>query len=373
MIKILLVDQDREVHNTLRRLVPDTCSLQSYFRGTLAGDFVQQHRPDAVIVSVDVPDVSPASLVREITAVRRAPPVAVLAHRAETEGVAAALQAGAREYLLRPFSRRDVDVTLARLLNGRAPAEDSLGDAAERLIRGHSPAIRELRRFIRRVARADAPVLLLGESGSGKEIAARVIHELSGRRSEPFVAANCGAIPEPIFESEMFGAAEGAYTDAVARPGYLEQAGKGTMFMDEIGEMSLLNQTKILRVIEERRIRRVGGTRERLLPFRLIAASNRDLRGEVRQRRFRQDLYFRLSVLTCHLPRLRDRLEDLPELAEGFLVEAGEAEVKISDGAYERLCSHPWPGNIRELRNVIQRAAVLREGREISAEDISFV
>ncbi len=383
MIRIVLVDQDREVHDTLRRLLPQTCTLLSYFRGVLAGDFIRQHQPHAVIIGLDISDVSVDELITNIVGLRRAPPVSVIGHRSQAAELVAAMRAGARDCLFRPFGRREVEVTVARLLHAVGGAalggsengdgEDHTGDAADRLFHGRSDAVRSVRDFVRRVAHADIPVLLLGESGSGKEVAARAIHELSNRSESPFIAANCGAIPEPLFESEMFGAEKGAFTDAVARPGHLERAAQGTVFLDEVGEMSAFNQAKILRVIEDRRVRRVGGSRELLLSFRLIAASNRDLPAEVRAKRFRRDLYYRLSVLTFRMPGLTERLEDIPDLVEAFLRDAEMEDVALTDNAYDRLALHTWPGNIRELRNVILRAAIMKRGAGITADDISFV
>jgi DNA-binding NtrC family response regulator len=377
MLRIVLVDQDKEVHQVLRRMLPPSCTLLSYFRGALAGDFVREHRPQAVIIGLDISDVPVNALIAHITGAHGAPPVTIIAHPSQARETVAAMRAGARDCLFRPFGRREVESALARLLEAGRPGQTSetsvSGDAADRLLRGRSSAVRELRNFLRRVAKADIPVLLLGESGSGKELAARAVHALSTRSQEPFVAANCGAIPETLFESEMFGAERGAYTDAVARPGYLERAALGTMLLDEIGEMSLLNQAKMLRVIEERSVRRVGGTRDVSLSFRLVAASNRDLPTEVREGRFRRDLFYRLGVLTCRLPRLKDRLEDIPELTKSFLEQAGMGDVGIDDRAYNLLSAYNWPGNIRELRNVVIRAAILRDHTHIRAEDISFV
>ncbi len=204
-------------------------------------------------------------------------------------------------------------------------------------------------------------------------MAAQAVHQLSTHPLAPFAAANCSAIPESLFETEMFGSERGAYTDAVAKAGHLERAGSGTVFLDEIGEMSPFNQAKMLRVLEERAVRRVGGTRDIPLAFRVVAASNRNLPQDVSAGRFRADLFYRLSVLTYFLPSLQDRVEDIPELAVRFLEESGLADVEIADNALDRLCGHPWPGNVRELRNVIDRAAVLRHGSTIRAEDISFV
>ena len=243
---------------------------------------------------------------------------------------------------------------------------------------GQSPAIAALRETIERLAQTDLPVLVLGESGTGKEVVAQSLH-LRGPRSEhPFIAVNCGALPENLLESELFGHEKGAFTDArETRLGKFELAEGGTLFLDELADLSLAGQAKLLRVLEQREITRVGGSRAIRVNVRIVAATNRQLQQAVRERRFRDDLYYRLAVVTVELPPLRDRLVDVVPLAEFFLDkfsrQAGRRGMRLSEAAQSRLQSHAWPGNVRELRNLMERVAFLAPAPEVSPEDLAFL
>ena len=243
---------------------------------------------------------------------------------------------------------------------------------------GGSPAVEALRSTVGRVAGTDLAVLILGENGTGKEVVAQSVHYLSRRRAEPFVAVNCAAITETLLESELFGHEKGAFTDAhESRPGKFELASGGTLFLDEIGDLSLSGQAKLLRVLEEKVVVRVGGSRPIHTDARVIAATNQDLADMVRQKRFRQDLYFRLNVVTLALPPLRERGDDVLLLAEHFLDDfcrkAHRKRMKFSAAARSRLEGHAWPGNVRELRNLMERLAYLHAGERIEAEDLAFI
>lgn len=240
-----------------------------------------------------------------------------------------------------------------------------------------SPSIRELLRLACQVARTDATVLLLGESGTGKDLLARAIHEESPRKAGPFVKVDCAAIPEPLLESELFGYEKGAFTDAVRqKPGRLELAQGGTLFLDEVGELSLSLQAKLLRVLEERAFERVGGTAAIQVDVRIIAATNKNLEEALRQGRFREDLYFRLNVFPLHIPPLRRRGEDIPLLARVFLTryarKYGKEVDDLSPEALNLLLRYPWPGNIRELEHTIERAVILSEGPIVRPDDINL-
>jgi len=216
--------------------------------------------------------------------------------------------------------------------------------------------------------------MILGESGTGKDLFARVVHALSSRARGAYVAVNCGAVPESLFESEMFGVTRGAYTDAIDRPGHFEEADGGTLLLDEIGELSPRSQVKLLRALEERRVRRVGSTAERKIDVRVIAASNRPLRTDVETGRFRADLFYRLNILSVELAPLRERPEDIAFLAHHFLQESrGVVPHGFTDAALETLRTHPWPGNIRELRNLVERAELVADGNMIRPADVMFV
>jgi Nif-specific regulatory protein len=265
---------------------------------------------------------------------------------------------------------RDVE----RLQTENALLLDRLGAGSTGMV-GASPALHKLQQMMARVAPQDTPVLILGESGTGKELVARGLHGLSGRSARPFVAINCAALSETLLESELFGHEKGAFTGAVVqKKGKLEIAQGGTVFLDEIGELPILLQAKLLRVLQEREFERVGGTHTLSLDIRLVAATNRDLAAEVRRGAFREDLYHRLNVVALHVPALRDRPGDIPELARHFLARSAARCHRrvsgISEEAERYLLSYPWPGNIRELENAIERAVVLGQSDEILAEDL---
>ena len=243
---------------------------------------------------------------------------------------------------------------------------------------GESPAIQAIRNTIRRIADTDLAVLMLGENGTGKEVVARSIHFGSRRRKQPFIAVNCAALTETLLESELFGHEKGAFTDAhEARAGKFELASGGTLFLDEIGDMSLAGQAKLLRVLEEKTIVRVGGSKPIHTDVRVLAATNQNLAELVRAKRFREDLYFRLNVVSLELPPLRERGDDVMLLAEHFLRDfsrrAGRRVLKFTAAARKRLESHTWPGNVRELRNLMERLAYLSTGDRIEAEDLAFI
>lgn len=246
-------------------------------------------------------------------------------------------------------------------------------DPIDRLL-GQSPAIARVRGMLKTMAANDLPLLLTGENGTGKDLAASVAHELSRRRDKPFVAVNCGAVPPSLAETEFFGSVKGAFTGAESRSGLCQQALGGTLFLDEVGELPSEIQAKLLRALENKEYRRVGSSRIERADFRLICATNRDLAAEVRRGRFREDLYYRINVLPLRMPALRDRKEDLLLLAEHFLaVEIREhAPASLASEAAAKMAEYHWPGNLRQLRNVVLRAAVLSQRGVIQASDISW-
>ncbi len=252
-----------------------------------------------------------------------------------------------------------------------APQPATLG------IVGESPALRHALRQVEQVAATDATVLLLGESGTGKELFARALHLSSARRDQPFVKVNCGAIPENLFESELFGYEKGAFTGAsTARAGYFEQAHGGTLFLDEIGDLPLAMQVKLLRVLQERSLQRVGSRRETPIDVRIVAATNHDLPQQVAAGRFRLDLYYRLNIIPIRLPALRERREDVRPLVRhqlNLISQSYQRNVGLTPDAMERLADYPWPGNIRQLRNVLERLVLLAEGASISAREVDHV
>jgi DNA-binding NtrC family response regulator len=309
------------------------------------------------------------------------PVVMITAHGSEKIAVVA-MKAGADDYLPKPFDNDEIRLTVSRLLRQSEVARDHelLLARVEReygggAIVGSGPAMRAVLDTIARVADTDLSVLVRGESGTGKELVAQALHQRGSRARRPFVAVNAAAIHRELVESELFGHEKGAFTGASARRvGRFESAHGGTIFLDEIGDMPLETQAKVLRVLEERRLERVGGVRPIEVDVRVVAATHRDLEAEVKRGRFRQDLYYRLRVVEIVLPPLRQRMEDLPALAERLLEKTaarlGRPKRSLGASALARLARHAFPGNVRELRNVLEHAAVLAEGERIEAGDL---
>jgi DNA-binding NtrC family response regulator len=293
------------------------------------------------------------------------------------EDAVGAMKRGAFDFLAKPVDPDHLVLLLSRAVERKSLLEENLllrKEFAERLgfprIIGEAPGLVEATRHVQKAAPTDATVLILGESGTGKELFARALHQLSPRKSGPFVAINCAAIPETLLENELFGHEKGAYTGASsAKAGRVEMADRGTLFLDEIGDLSPALQAKLLRVLQDKTFERVGGTRTLKVDTRVVAATNRDLRKDVASGRFREDLFFRLAVVTISIPPLREREADLPALAEHFLEkfrrELARERLRFSEGAIAAIRAHRWPGNVRELENAIERAAILADADAI--------
>ncbi len=300
-------------------------------------------------------------------------PVLFVTARGSEEVAVAALRAGVSDYLRWPATPAELTASLVRCLAGRRPAAPTAAGATRMI--GESRAIREVRVYLAQVAATDANVLITGETGTGKELAAELIHAGSRRAARPFVSIDCAALPEGLLESELFGYERGAFTGAYARrEGKLELGDGGTVFFDEIGDMRPHAQAKILRAIESRAVHRLGGTGDTALDIRVIAATNRDLERAVTDGSFRQDLYFRLNVARVHLPPLRERPADLPALIRHYVAEfnrrLGLAVTGLTDEALEQLLAYEWPGNVRELRNVVEAAFVTRPPGRITLDHL---
>ena len=331
---------------------------------------------DLVLSDLRLPGMEGLDLFRSAKAEGIAPPFILLTAFGTVEEAVSALKEGVTDFLTKPLKDPDALRTLVRRTLENRRRELTLTVLKERELAGLPPeevlfagaAMAEARRLIGNVADTPASVLISGESGTGKELAARMIHLASQRRDAVFVAINCAAIPENLMESELFGHEKGAFTGATqARPGKFELAAGGTLFLDEIGELPLALQAKLLRVLQERTFERLGGRREIRADVRIVAATNRDLEAEIRERRFREDLYYRLNVFPIHLPPLRERRDGLPILTEYLVLRAaqqiGRAVSLVEPEVHAAFADYDWPGNIRELQNVIERAVILSSGR----------
>ncbi len=351
--------------------------------GIRALEVIDETDLDLVLTDMKMPQMDGIDLLTRITKLRPELPVIVMTAFGTVEKAVEAMKTGAFDYITKPFQNEELMLTIQKALdmhrlvrvNRELTQELRQRDRFENII-SKNRGMRAIFRLIEKVADTQANVLITGESGTGKELIARAIHQGNRkRRNMPFVTINCVALPETLLESELFGHEKGAFTGAVAsRKGRFELSDRGTIFLDEIGDMSPPLQAKLLRVIQEREFERVGGSKTIKVDVRLVAASNQDLKQEVSAGRFREDLLYRLNVVHIHLPPLRERADDIPLLVDHFvrLYEAkdGRADLKISPESMRRIYSYHWPGNIRELENVIERAVILCSGQEIGPDDL---
>src|SRR6201998_3202984 len=373
--KILIIDDERLVRWSLRQ----KCEEWGYqVVEAAAGDpglrLAQHESPDLVLLDVRMPDMSGIQVLEQIKRAQDAPPVIMITADPQLDDVKSALKLGAYDFIGKPLDFEELRVTIQNALAAtRLPTE---GQSLRGEVRRHtgyhevvavSPKTTELMSFVQKVAASEATTILIqGESGTGKDLIAKTIHYESSRQNGPFVAINCSAIPETLMEAELFGHEKGAFTDAKQmKKGLFETANGGTLFLDEIGELSPLLQAKLLRVLEDQVIRRVGGVRDLQVDVRVVAASNRDLERAVREGHFRQDLYYRLAIIAIFIPPLRERKEDILSLVDFFIERYNrrfrKATRRIADETRHLMLAHNWPGNVRELKNTIERGMILEE------------
>ncbi|MES2831384.1 MAG: sigma-54 dependent transcriptional regulator [Pseudomonadota bacterium] len=382
--RILVIDDEADLRElveiTLVRMGLDVDSAESL---EAARRYLARRDYALVLTDMRLPDGLGIDLVHEITASRKNIPVAVITAFGSADNAVMALKAGAFDYLSKPVGLDQLRAMVQSALRtsadataGVAPgAATSVTHGAPLRLRGHSSAMQDLRAQIVRLARSMAPVAINGESGSGKELAARDIHALSARSDKPFIAVNCGAIPESLMEAEFFGYRKGAFTGATDdREGFFQAANGGTLLLDEVADLPLAMQVKLLRAIQERRVRKVGATAEEPVDVRLISATHQDLAVCVEQGRFRQDLYYRLNVIELKLPPLRDRREDIQLLAEAILDRLADGNLRavLATEALEALKNHIFPGNVRELENILERAMAFADDGVIEAADLAL-
>lgn len=377
--KILIVEDDLVVRTVLQnvftrhKLAVSTADCLAQ-----ASAHLMREQYDLMLLDLRLPDGDGLKFLEQLSAMPDRPLVVMITGYGTIESAVACMRAGAFDYVLKPFSTSQIDVTLRKAQNyhqlvrvNRLLSNDPADE--DGMLVGRSPAMVRLRQIVERVAPTDATVLITGESGTGKEMVSREFYRRSPRRTEPFIKVNCAAVSQSLIESEFFGHERGAFTGATERrEGRFELAHNGTLLLDEVSEIPLALQAKLLRVLQEREFERVGGSRTIKVNVRIIATSNRDLLGHVNKGEFRQDLYYRLNVFPVQVPPLRERVEDIPVLADHFLQRfARKHGVKVtgfSDSACATLLAYRWPGNVRELQNTIERAVILSEsGRPVAA------
>ena len=370
LIRVLVVDDEPDIRElvdlTVSRmgLAADCAGSVAEAKGLLAETDYQ-----LCLTDMRLPDGDGLTLVRHVAEHHGETPVAVITAFGSAENAVAALKAGAFDYLSKPVGLDQLRALVKSALS--LPGRDEGGSPIHTLI-GDSPAMEQVRATIDKLARSQAPIYISGESGSGKELAARLIHTQSARSTAPFVPVNCGAIPENLMESEFFGYRKGAFTGADSdRDGFFQAANGGTLFLDEVADLPLPMQVKLLRAIQEKRVRKVGSAVEEPVDVRVICATHRNLRERVDKGAFRQDLYYRLNVIELRMPPLRERKEDIPVLSEAILNRLGSG-TPLTPAALGALREYPFPGNVRELENILERATALCSGERIETEDLQL-
>jgi two-component system, NtrC family, response regulator AtoC len=376
--KVLVVEDEPN----LRKVLATLLRRQGY-EVTVAEDgeqgLAEFEKNGAAVVVTDMvmPKVGGMEVLRAINA--RAPdvPVIIVTAHGTVDSAVEAIKLGAFDYITKPFEQAELQVVIAKAMRTHAMAQKAIkpDGRLRAAIVGQSPQMHEIFRIIDKVADTPSTVMITGESGTGKELIASALHEGSGRRTQPLIKINCGAIPKDLMESELFGYERGAFTGAVtSKPGRFELADRGTLFLDEIGEIPVEMQVKLLRVLQESEFERVGGIKTTRVDVRVIAATNRDLEQEIEAGRFRKDLFYRLNVIPIRLPPLRERSDDIPTLAHHFIEKYNRRLNKAIEGITEQallaLRGYAWPGNIRELENVIERILLLADGPLITAQDL---
>jgi len=376
MKRVLVVDDEADIRELLD-LTLVRMGLAADCAGSLAeaAAFLESQTYCLCLTDMRLPDGEGLALVRLIGEKHPEMPVAVITAYGSMENAVLALKAGAFDYLSKPVSLEQLRSLVKSAID--LPVKEQFQQAGGPELLGQSPAMVQVRGLIERVARSQAPVYITGESGSGKELAARLIHKLGPRTGAPFVPVNCGAIPETLMESEFFGYRKGAFTGAESdREGFFQVAHGGTLFLDEVADLPLAMQVKLLRAIQEKRVRKVGATTEEPLDVRIISATHQDLKSLVDQGRFRQDLFYRLNVIEIRMPPLCECREDIPLLAARIVDRlasvAGRPAPRITERAMATLQEYPFPGNVRELENILERSLALLAGETIDADDLNL-
>ena len=385
METILIVDDDKSIRYSLKRMMEGKYSILTAQNGEEALERVKEDSPDLIIMDIKMPGRSGIDVLKEMKSIDPKSLVIVMTAYGTTETAIEAMKYGAFDYILKPFPIPQMKGLVEKALSLRrmmkqeviyAAPEGKETEEGERIV-GSCPKMQEIYKIVGQIASSDVTVLLRGESGTGKELFARAIYQHGSRSNLPFLPVNCAAIPDTLLESELFGHEKGAFTGATARRiGKLEQCQGGTIFLDEIGDMSLSTQAKLLRVLQEKNFERLGGTETIKVDIRLIVATNKDLEEAIADGKFREDLYYRLNVVSITIPPLRERKDDIPELVSYFLKkfnrELKKGIVGITPSAMAKIVSYGWPGNVRQLENVLKRAMVLCQGEWILEDQLLF-
>ena len=383
MKTILIIDDEESIRASLQGILQD-----EGYRVLLAADGnaglaqLREESADIILLDIWMPGIDGLETLQRIREMNPEQLVIMMSGHGTIETAVKATRLGAYDFIEKPLSLEKVLLALQNALRVGGLLEENrtlkvqLGKESEMI--GESPAIRELKAQIAIAAPTSGWVLITGENGTGKELVARAIHNLSKRRGKPFVEVNCAAIPEELIESELFGHERGAFTGATSqRRGKFDLAHEGTLFLDEIADMSLKTQAKVLRILQERKFERVGGSRTIEVDVRVVAATNKNLEAEISAGRFREDLYYRLNVIPFHVPPLRERSRDIPRLAENFLShfcqQEGRSLKRFSDSAIRALCSYPWPGNVRELKNIVERLVIMSPDQLITEAQLPAI
>lgn len=381
MPEVLIIDDERPIRNSLRDILEyEKFTVDDAEDGKAGLEKIAKKKYDLVLCDIKMPKIDGLEVLDKILEDGHDLPVIMISGHGNIETAVDAIKKGAFDFIEKPLDINRILVTVRNAIDRTSLVEETkvlkkkISRSKSFDIIGESKAVEGIREMIAKVAPSDARVLITGGNGSGKELVARQIHQHSARADAPFVEVNCAAIPSELIESELFGHEKGAFTSAIKqRKGKFEQADGGTLFLDEIGDMSLSAQAKVLRALQENKINRVGGDKDIKVNVRVLAATNKDLREEIKENRFREDLFHRLSVILIHVPSLNERKDDIPILTEHFVnqlvSEQGMLKKSFSDGALKALQEVNWTGNIRELRNIIERLMILG-GKEISADDV---
>ncbi|MCC7032695.1 MAG: sigma-54-dependent Fis family transcriptional regulator [Acidobacteria bacterium] len=383
MAAILVVDDEPGVRSSVAGVLRDEgFEVDAAGTGEECLERVTARAYDVILLDIWLPGIDGLTTLQRLGERQVDAQVVIISGHGNIESAVRAIKMGAFDFIEKPLSLEKTVLVVRNALRQRDLETENRAlrarvDRQYRMV-GDSPAMARLREQVAMAAPTNGRVLILGENGTGKELVARTIHQLSRRRLGPFVEVNCAAIPEELIETELFGHVKGAFTGSVAdKPGRFEQASGGTIFLDEIGDMSLKTQAKVLRVLQEQVMERVGGTQRIRVDVRVLAATNKDLVAEIRAGRFREDLYFRLNVIPIFVPPLRDRPDDIPVLADHFMAvvaaEYGRRPKRLAPEAMARLQQYHWPGNVRELRNTIERLVIMVEGDTIIAQDLAFL